>query len=567
MPASVEFHRLLIEMLDKRSPMEAKDFLDPLVEQGLVDFTQPLPSSRQRGLEPLALQWLPKVPHYRLDERDFECIDRWVGPKWWEIKASNTAAYDDKSSLISRWFTKSDTSEGVCPSMTQLKFIVGLPKEAWINWVRPPAVRDSTGGASALTPFAGLMEWVLAGESRRSNADTSEYLGDALVDAGFPLTGATTDGPVARYIHTPKQWQSFLDQGGNPLISIHHHEEAKPLWVYLRDTHYGEMRSAIEKWALTQPHLQAAAEKEVLSRYFKGLDRFGKGTLVSAVRDHPEWTTLHDAFGRNPLMAVLAIRAGAPESFSAIETLAAPKKAKPLLHESDDQGRTMWYYLVQAGHPSSGNHAKGMMRLLVDEGVPPSLDKHGRGLLLQTLSPTPQLTTEKVSDPLGSSAFDVDWTSKRIKNVLGQSSVWLSGSDADQALMRERLLDRKMDRKNISNLTKNLHELGKVLTESSALSAEWLGAFVLNAFYDVNLGSRASDIERWQECGAVFTLSPEQMEKFNARVQDSGNEQLWGDVLEFNNVNWAVRNRAQDRSEALQKIPAAPARPRSRPRG
>jgi len=555
MPANAAFHQTLLAMCHERSPSDVAPVLEPLMAQGLVNLEQPLPSPYHRSPdEPFLTQWLASLKPDQLEADDLARIAQWRG------SADAWARPYREGTLLDHWMGTADRR----PSASLAPFITAQPRAAWAQFLPRARYHQDDG---AVAPYVGLMRWVLANEPNEGEGRLR--LSEHLAEAGFPLTGADEDGPIARWIRTPGQWQAFLAQGGDPTQAVTLDNKTDPLWQRLIDRQ-AALRPLIQAWAKADPALARAEETQAIGRYFDNLKSYDVAGQNKALTAHPAWVSLTDPLGRNPLMVLLGANGSSAASHSVLSRAAQIKKAAPLFQATDHEGRSLWHYLLRTG-PYNADPAADLQKTLLAMGTPLTLDRHGRGLLLQGLSPSsPQ--PEHVYDPrlpmfTSTPTFNVAWANPRIAQALARPHLWLAGPAAEQATVQAALLGRDAYT-SLGGFPQVLHRLAEALVESGeVISPAWRGVFVVNAFHGPNVTTSQNQAFVRQQLaqGAIFDLPPAVEATFRTAFAKRPDAMaLFDEALAASAQAKAIRTRAADRQAELETAPAPATRRRFR---
>lgn len=543
MPESRAFHETLVGLLNKKAPTEMEPLIEPLVNSGSLDL-KTIVHSGYRNDEPFLARWLKTIAYYEWKDPNLDLIEAWAGKDWWALDCQGQPLIDNL--MLAQ-------NNGI-PHIYMAPLIDRIPQDFWARWEAPYFSSNRVQGRlKGDTPYSAMMLWALQNERHRSTQDNSVYLSDHLIAKGWPLTGSVNGAPVASYLFKPEHWHAYLAQGGDPLVQVRCDSEStqtKPLWMALRDTHYQGMRATLEAWALEQPQIREQAAKDALRHYIKAMDRYGKAEIIQAVRSRADWLTVEDEHGHNVLMLISLLRTNDQSGLGAMETLTATKKGKALLHHQDRQGRNLWYFLL---HDGSGKNAASMMRSLLDEGVTPSVDARGRGLLLQLAERPPRLK------PVAYGTKDVFMKDRALESLseLKRAEAfdpqsWLSGSPEEATAFQQKVME-----KTPGSWRNALHELGERLMDQG-VSASWGGMWIVNALRSGSVVAKLPTVHRWLDHGAWFDPTQVNLGEMEKDVAPSISADEWAKICAKNTTNQANTLRAQARQETLEKLAGQP---------
>lgn len=153
--------------------------------------------------------------------------------------------------------------------------------------------------------------------------------------------------PAVAYICTPKLWDAYIRDGGNPNTIVTYNYKEKPLWEALvtksddiKDT---ALNMHLKKWGTAH---NKNVEQIITSAYFTRLtNRVGSyqpryQDLKDVVTSSPNWFTLVDNEQRTPMMLTVAKHKSAYKIFSA-------KKYRADLEKRDNKGRNVLAYAIK----------------------------------------------------------------------------------------------------------------------------------------------------------------------------------------------------------------------------
>ena len=255
------------------------------------------------------------------------------------------------------------------------------------------------------TPFPLLAEWAPSGQ--RGEIKAVDSRGGNLADLILTVERHTYDSPSLEHsqiehvfalgvspnlIHKnkrplgdgithPVQFESFIKAGGDGALMSSYDEKPMPLWErLLLGSGAAKLHETVRAWANEQQgdHIRAKDIADYWERLRQAANHSpGANEVAGKMRGHEEFLTLRDDEGRNVCMYGIQMHAS---SWKTLEQ----KRFAALLPETDQQGRSLWYYAVLNG-PRCGTDT---VRFLLTQKVGLKPDQDGRGLLAQVvLSP------------------------------------------------------------------------------------------------------------------------------------------------------------------------------------
>lgn len=176
---------------------------------------------------------------------------------------------------------------------------------------------------------------------------------------------------------TPKLWDAYLHNGGNPDVTVTHNYKDKPLWSALieksEDMGDRELNTHLKKWGTTH---NKNVQNVIESAYFTRLkSRVGSykpryQDLKDVVTSSTNWFDFADEDGRTPMMLAVASQKSAYKIFFA-------KKYRSQLEKRDNKGRTVLTYAMKDAQKISPEALQFL--LSVPELL--TLPEDGRGII------------------------------------------------------------------------------------------------------------------------------------------------------------------------------------------
>lgn len=207
----------------------------------------------------------------------------------------------------------------------------------------------------------------------------------SLLDRGWGWTDSSGQS-MGVHISSEEAWGLFLDTGGDPFSlvkspTVEDEGQIKPLWRHLLETpHFSNTNDTayLERWA--QENAGQQMEQKEIEDYWKRLER--RHTLqevMQAIRGRKDWPHLTKGDGANVLMV------GMDRHIGVFDKLAAMQKAKDLFSHVDNDGWSIWHYLISVGPKVSD----GMWKVAIKHA--PVRPDPESGLLVSLLSKVEKL--------------------------------------------------------------------------------------------------------------------------------------------------------------------------------
>lgn len=188
-----------------------------------------------------------------------------------------------------------------------------------------------------------LLAWAFHVESF---SDSGKSLVFALTQKGFKIDAPSLQhASLVHLISTPLQWQCAINEGVDfaqivPFTNVDGQNSTQSLWQKLAKKS-SELQQVAYRWAEENDLEQY--QNFLLNNYWTGLDKgfWKQSDVVSALKAHPQWENLINHQGQSPLMVL------SPKYAHQLNDIYKRVKVKNTLHHRDNEGRTLWYYLLQ----------------------------------------------------------------------------------------------------------------------------------------------------------------------------------------------------------------------------
>lgn len=145
----------------------------------------------------------------------------------------------------------------------------------------------------------------------------------------------------------PKLWDMYLNNGGNPDVTVTHNYKQKPLWSALieksEDMGDHELNTHLKHWGATHhKNVQNVIENAYFTRLKSRVGSYKPRyqDLKDVVTSSPNWFEFADEEGRTPMMLAVASQKSAYKIFFA-------KKYRTQLGKRDNKGRTVLSYAIK----------------------------------------------------------------------------------------------------------------------------------------------------------------------------------------------------------------------------
>lgn len=347
----------------------------------------------------------------------------------------------------------------------------------------------------------------------------------ATFEHGLTLLGDNPDTkiPRAAAIDHVTLWDAYMQQGGDPEqpVAIDRGKRVVPLWQALRahtintghrtsQAHrLRTLRQAVEQWALqNRPTVLDEVEKQ---EYWDALNETGADG--STMKSRVDWPDLRDEHGRTPMMVLVQHKSRFLKEFRSI------KKAESAFAAQDQDGRTLWYYLLR-------NNTNDLSTNDIDwliEHVPLRPDHQGLGLVQQCLM------TGRASRQAGN-LYSASWPDA----WLPDTERWW-GTPTAQDRMADWMMARTFEP--LSRMSSGLDGSFATLASIALRVPCWsvtprlLGALVINELAHVGDVGGASkplmaQVTPWLDAGAQVNVLPGVVERLNTLFDQNGRTSL-----------------------------------------
>ena len=336
---------LLLEIVQSFHALSPLDFKSPVGDQKLPLLAALLNENPKRELPPaVVLEWFSERTNI------FEPF----------------SMHSSETNLIELFTKQVDASSA--SSIESLTTLVNLaPFEYLQSWrghlknAFPPVVEN-------------LLAWAL---NMENCSDTPSHLVPQLLKKGFQLTAPSVEhSSLLHLISTPTHIKCAIEAGGDLSQSIKTSDvqhEMMPLWRKIGQRSE-QARQITHAWAKEHDvkYYQAMQVEQYWLKLKPGF--WSKGAMLENLKNHPEWETLKNDKGQNALMLL------APQHGHYLEDVFVLKKVKDQLSHRDEEGKTLWHYLLK-NQDFKGNPTAFMA---LKENCPTSPSSvTGRGLIAQ----------------------------------------------------------------------------------------------------------------------------------------------------------------------------------------
>lgn len=281
--------------------------------------------------------------------------------------------------------------------------------------------------------------------------------------------------------------------------------------------------------AMTKVRSQTPESRSYFARFGRSL---GARQLPEHLTSQPQWWTLRDSQGRNPLMLAVYAKGATPDMLSW-------PHMRTLARQRDDRGRGIHYYLVRAmklGHHINQpgiDTAEAWLKPLRDLGVAPTTTRSGWGLVIQHVMERPTRNWNGFMSGLDAMAHvkggpcphiplceRSDWSEE-------DSALWWGGAHPTADRVAHWMNEvRSLDGNSLRKMARvAMHTLSPV--QRSELPVALRGALLLN---EAAIGRESDIIESELADGVFFTLSAARRARFGAGLGPSG-KRLFDSVL------------------------------------